>query len=319
MLGRKRRVQRAVAFGSVAAFVGACGARTGLYEPIEGDASSPDAHHDVVSEPDADAAVDAPEDAVPPIDVSVDVPVINECPDAGATLVYVIGAGNELFSFYPPTLSFTLVGQVSCTQNSTPFSMAVNRGGTAYSVFSDGELFQVSTKNAACQPTSYTPSQLGWTNFGMGYATLPDGGDSLFVVEVDFKNPSQGLGTIDTSDFTLSKVGSFQPDLTPECELTGTGDGRLFALCLPSDDSSAILAQIDPLTAKVVGEDQLSLGGGGQALAFAFWGGDFWIFTAPSSQTTVTKYDPVTKQLTPETTLNAVIVGAGVSTCAPQK
>jgi len=312
---RKRRVQRAVTFGSVAALVAACGARTGLYSPLEPEDAAPDVKHDVVHEPDADAAE---EDAVPPIDAIVDIPVVNQCPDAGSTLIYVIGAGNELFSFYPPTLSFNSLGQVNCTQQSSPFSMAVDRTGHAYSVFSDGELFKISTANAACQPTSYQPNQLGWQTFGMGYSTLPDGGDALFVVEVHFTSPSEGLGIIDTNAFTLSKVGSFQPDLTPECELTGTGDGRLFALCLSNDTQVATLAQIDPATAKIIGADQLSLGGGQQALAFAFWGGDFWIFTAPGSQTTVTKYDPVTKSLTPMTTLNAQIVGAGVSTCAPQ-
>jgi hypothetical protein len=198
--------------------------------------------------------------------------------------------------------------------------MGVNRLGIAYSVFSDGELFQISTSNAACKPTKYTPNQLGWSTFGMGYASLPDGGDQLFVVEVDFNQPSLGLGSIDTNNFKLSKVGSFQPDLTSECELTGTGDGRLFALCLSNQTTDGILAQIDQSTAKIVGADSLAgLGSGQQALAFAFWGGDFWIFTAPGSSTNVTKYDPVAKTLTKMTTLNAQIVGAGVSTCAPQQ
>ena len=319
-MGRKRRVQRVVTFGAAAALVGACGARTGLLAPEETDAS-PDVKHDVTHEPDADAEADAPEeDAVPPIDVVfIDVPVPTDCPDAGSTLIYVIGAGNELYSFYPPTLSFKQIGTVSCPGPSSPFSMAVDRLGTAYSVFSDGHLFQISTANAACKPTSYAPNQLGWQNFGMGYATAPDGGDSLYVVQVDFNNPSQGLGTIDTNNFKLSKVASFQPDLTPECELTGTGDGRLFALCLSNQSSDGILAQIDPSNGKIIGEDTLAIGGGQQALAFAFWGGDFWIFTAPGNVTAVTKYDPVAKTLTKETNLNAQIVGAGVSTCAPQQ
>jgi len=195
----------------------------------------------------------------------------------------------------------------------------VNRLGIAYSVFSDGELFQISTSNAACKPTSYQPGQLGWNTFGMGYASLPDGGDQLFVIEVDFQNPSLGLGMIDTQNFKLSKVGNFQPDLTSECELTGTGDGRLFALCLNNNSTDAVLAQIDQQTAKIVGADTLTgLGTGQQALAFAFWGGDFWIFTAPGNTTNVSKYDPVAKTLTKMTTLSAQIVGAGVSTCAPQ-
>lgn len=317
-VGRKKRVQQAVVFAVATVMVGACGARTGLLAPEESDGSLPDVHHDVLHEPDVDAA---DEDAVPPIDVVVvDVPIPTDCPDAGSTLIYVIGAGNELYSFYPPTLGFKQIGVVSCTNQSSPFSMAVNRLGTAYSVFSNGDLFQISTANAACKPTKYTPNQLGWTTFGMGYATAPDGGDSLFVVQVDFQNPSQGLGTIDTTTFKLEDVGAFQPDLTPECELTGTGDGRLFALCLSNGSPDGILAQIDQQTAKVVGEDTLpGLGGGQQALAFAFWGGDFWIFTAPGNTTTVSKYDPVTKKLTTETSLAAQIVGAGVSTCAPQQ
>jgi len=297
----------------------ACGSRTGLLAPEEEDSSldvKPD--HKDAHEAEADVIT---EDVVPPIDVIfVDVPIPTDCPDAGSTLIYVIGAGNELYSFYPPTLGFTKIGTVACTNKSTPFSMGVNRLGIAYSVFSDGELFQVSTANAACKPTTYQPGQLGWNTFGMGYASLPDGGDQLFVIEVDFTQPSLGLGSIDTQSFKLAKVGSFQPDLTSECELTGTGDGRLFALCLDANSNDGILAQIDQQTAKVVGEDTLkNLGSGQQALAFAFWGGDFWIFTAPGNTTNVTKYDPVAKTLTKMTQLNAQIVGAGVSTCAPQQ
>ena len=296
----------------------ACGSRTGLLAPEEEDATpdvKPD-HKDAKAEADAIA-----EDVVPPIDVIfIDVPIPTDCPDAGSTLIYVLGSGNELYSFYPPTLGFKQIGTVNCTNKSSPFSMGVSRLGIAYSVFSDGELFQISTANAACKPTTYKPGQLGWNTFGMGYASLPDGGDQLFVIEVDFQQPSLGLGSIDTQKFTLAKVGSFQPDLTSECELTGTGDGRLFALCLSNNSNDGILAQIDQQTAKVVGEDTLpNLGSGQQALAYAFWGGDFWIFTAPGNTTNVTKYDPVAKTLTKMTTLNAQIVGAGVSTCAPQQ
>ncbi len=297
--------------------VGACGARTGLLAPEELDSSLADVHQDVKH--DHEASIDAgEEDALPPIDVSfIDVPIPNDCPDAGSTLIYVLGAANELYSFYPPTLAFTKIGTVSCGGGSSPFSMAVNRLGIAYAVFDDGHLFQISTANAACQSTTYKPAQLNWNNFGMGYSTGPDGGDSLFVIEVDFTNPSQGLGTIDTSNFTLSKVGSFQPDLTPECELTGTGDGRLFALCL-SQQAGSTLAEIDPQTAKVIGADQLTIGGGQEALAFAFWGGDFWIFTGAGGQSDVNRFRPTDGTTTTPTTHPSTIVGAGVSTCAPQ-
>ncbi len=299
----------------------ACGARTGLVAPEEIDASPQDSGKDAHDAGvDAfDAADAAEEDALPSIDVNIDVPIFTDCPDAGSTLIYVITSQNELFSFYPPTLGFTKIGNIACKSTSTPFSMAVDRLGTAYSVFSDGNLFQISTANAACKSTTYVPSQLGWTNFGMGYTADSDGGETLYVVEVDFQNPSKGLGDIDTQSFKLNFVGNFQPALSPECELTGTGDGRLFALCLPKNGSGSTLAQIDPATAKVIAANSLKAGGNNQALAFAFWGGDFWIFTSPSGPTTVTKYDPLNQTETTATTLGSTIVGAGVSTCAPAK
>ena len=315
---RRRRAQRwAFAIATLAVLL-ACGARTGLVAPEETDAAPHDAGKDV-----HDAGVDAfdasEEDALPPIDVNIDIPVFNECPDAGSTLVYVITSQNELYSFYPPTLAFKKIGNIACNSASTPFSMGVDRLGTAYSVFSDGHLFQISTANAACKSTSFVPGQNGFTNFGMGYSADSDGGETLYVVEVDFQSPSMGLAYIDTQTFKLSFINAFQPDLTPECELTGTGDGRLFALCLPKTGSGSTLAQIDPATAKIVGANSLQVGGGNQALAFAFWGGDFWIFTSPGGSTTVTKYDPQTQGETAVTTLGSTIVGAGVSTCAPSK
>ena len=321
MLPRVRRHIRKVALVTAALVALACGARTGLDSPEELDGSFPDVHQDVAHD---DAEADAAEeDVLPPIDATFpDVPIPNDCPDAGATLIYVIGATNDLYSFYPPTLAFTKIGTVACHDGTqTPFSMAVNHLGIAYSVFTDGNLFQVSTANAACQSTTYTPNQKGFDLFGMGYASNLDGGESLYIIQVDFMSNSMGLGTIDTTAFTFSFVGSFSPALTPECELTGTGDGRLYALCLPKNGTGSTLAQIDPATAQIIGEDQLTTGNGQEALAFAFWGGDFWIFTSTGTmpfKTTVTEYDPVAKTEVAMTALADEIVGAGVSTCAPQ-
>ena len=87
----------------------------------------------------------------------------NDCPDADATLVYLVSAQNELFSFYPPTVTFTSIGTLVCPArpNETPFSMAVDRKGKAYVVFTDGNLFQVSTSTAACIATPFAVGQLG--------------------------------------------------------------------------------------------------------------------------------------------------------------
>ena len=87
----------------------------------------------------------------------------------------------------------------------------------------------------------------------MGYAGLPDGGERLYVVDCNGgASDSLGLGSIDTTTFTLSFIGAFQPT-EPSCELTGTGDGRLFGFCLGTAGGSKVI-QIDPTDAHVIAE-----------------------------------------------------------------
>src|SRR5262249_18576882 len=129
----------------VLAAFGACGARTGIdlapaTEPdAEPDRVVHDATHDRDAgfDGDADADAEAEAEADAPRDVQFrDVPVLDICPDAGSTLIYVLTATNDLYSFYPPTLGFTRIGTLACgSSGSSPFSMAVDRRGIAYSVF----------------------------------------------------------------------------------------------------------------------------------------------------------------------------------------
>lgn len=288
----------------------ACGARTALLVPETEDASI-DATPDTARDASRDRAIDAVEEDV----VFPDVPIISNCPDAGATLIYLLGDGNELYSFYPPTFSFTNIGTIGCTNTSTPNSMAVTRSGIAFANFQDGNMFEISTLNAACKPTPYKPKQLGWTTYGMGYASAPDGGETLYVSGA--QPPPAGLATVDTTSFTLSYVGTFQPTEQQICELTGTGAGELYGYCPTNMNMNSHLIQIDPMTAKVLSSHPFSFSIG-TGYAFAFWGGDFWIFHGTGTST-VTKYDPMTKMESTAGTAPILIVGAGVSTCAPQK
>jgi hypothetical protein len=53
--------------------------------------------------------------------------------------------------------------------------------------------------------------------------------------------------------------------------------------------------------------------------AFAFWGGDFYTFTAPGDTSTVVqRFRPSDGTVVQVASLSLVVVGAGVSTCAPQ-
>jgi hypothetical protein len=319
------------------AVLGACGSRTGLLVPgdrgfVEPDGAVDEDDSGQVADAGPDATDDAAEirDALPPIDVSKPVDAFNNCPDAGATLVYVVSKQKELLSFYPPTAQFTSIGVLACPSSSTPFSMAVDRTGIAYVLYQDGELFRVSTATASCQRTRFQPDQSGFSTFGMGYSHDATGsGETLFVASGgDTSRPS--LGTIDTQTFNLSVVAALRPSIL-SAELTGTGAGDLFAffatrgsaLCdnsggPPSCPDSAI-GQIDKTTGQVVGESILNGNAQGDAWAFAFWGGAFYTFTDPSfgGGTVVNRFDPSDGTITTVAKRTDLIVGAGVSTCAP--
>ena len=301
----------------------ACGSKSGLSTLVLDAGSQPDAAGDAALDV-ADASVEdaSPdvadvhaEDALPPIDASViDVVKPNNCADAAITLVYLFSDAGKLLSFDPATLAIATIGTVACPTSLQPNSMAVDHQGVAYANFTAGaagEIWKLSTATAKCTPTPYK-AQLGFQRFGMGFLGDQDGGEDLYITKSD---GAGALARVLLPSFQLDYKGEFSPALSL-CELTSRGDGQLFALCMKT--SGARLAQIDPQTAKVIGADDLGVGSSTSAFAFAFWGGKFWIFTGNQGVgSTVTEYDPVQKTETQVLTTQEVIVGAGVSTCAP--
>ena len=288
-----------------------CGARTDLGGHLDDEDDATAEDHKADSKADHADVGDAPPDIVFP-----DVPIVTNCADAGTQYIYVITEENELYSFFPPTNGFSKIGDIGCTQNATPFSMGVDRSGIAYSVFTDGNLFQISTLNAACKATTFKPGQSGITTFGMGFSGAADAGETLYIAGEG--NLTARLGSIDTKTFKLSVIGPFQPQNGGRCELTGTGDGRLFAFCLPQNGDGGELVNLDPQTAQIISEVHVSVGTSQDAFAYAFYGGLFYIFTG-SSGSTVTTFDPISLQTKVVASLSSTIVGAGVSTCAPEK
>ncbi len=302
---------------------------------------SVDARADAAADAEPDVTVDAIADAVvdviPPIDVGRPRPVA--CPEAGAaaTLIYLVTTQNDLWSFYPPSLSFTRIGHIDCPSTGTPFSMAVDQTGIAYVVYDDGHLFRVSTATAHCQATPFMVDQEQFQTFGMGYSQNPSGtGETLYVASDE--DPDSGiparLGLIDTTAFAVHTIGAFQPQLV-NAELTGTGAGDLFAFYSlnPTPVGSAAsgppsaIGQIDKTNGRLLGQTVLSGVAQGCAWAFAFWGGDFYEFVAPpgAAQTcgglvlsVVWRYRPSDGTQMEIAKFGETIVGAGVSTCAPQ-
>jgi hypothetical protein len=324
-----------VALPLVALF--ACGSRTGLplpeYEDPDGGlvTPEPDAHPNPTADahplPPVDTGVDV--DALPTIDaqplrdVNVDL-----CRDAGATLVYAVTESDHLLRFDPPAASFSTIGTLACADVANPFSMAVDRKGIAYVLYatygstSPGHIYRVSLATSACLPTSFV-APVGFESFGMGFAADDQGpGETLYVAS---DNATGGeLGSIDTTTDSLTPVGFFSPPILG-AELSGTGDGRLFAFYTEGGPTVATgpvyVAQIDKASGKMIARTDLPGVTQGQAWAFAFWGGDFYLFTAPATAagSIVQRYRPTDGSITQVAEYPERIVGAGVSTCAPER
>jgi hypothetical protein len=316
----------------------ACGDRTGLLVPVVFETENPDSASSGSnsgstsgsSSGDDDAGDDATTvaDALPPVDVTVPPDAFNDCPDAGSTFIYLVGIGEGLYSFYPPTVTFRRIGTLSCPDPSggTPFSMAVDRTGTAYVLYSHGALFRVSTATAACEPTPFVSGQAGFdARFGMGYSRdTQDTGETLYVI-----GETGDLATIDTTNFSLHRIAPVAPTVDG-AELTGTGGGDLFAFyastgALPCSSShtcrDSAIGQINKATGQQTNESVLTGVSQGQAWAFSFWGGDFYTFTEASvGGTRITRYRPTDGSIvTVAQRSDFRIVGAGVSTCAPAR
>ncbi len=237
------------------------------------------------------------------------------CPD-NLKQIYLLGQDASLHQFDPMTLKFTTIGTINCSGTAgNPNSMGVDRNGIAWVNFDDGSLQRVRVKDAACTGTSFNFSSAGFTSqVGMAFVSDVAGSaaESLYVAAFD----GSGVAKVDTTALTLSRVGSYGVSGLGAAELTGTGDARLFAFF----QQTASVAPVTRSTGKLGTQATVPGLVVGNAWAFAFWGGDFWLFADPdaTANSTVTQFDMSTGKasvVVPDA--GFVIVGAGVSTCAP--
>ncbi|MGE3547281.1 MAG: hypothetical protein AB7L28_25365, partial [Kofleriaceae bacterium] len=194
----------------------------------------------------------------------------------------------------------------------------IDRTPSAWVLYNSGELFKVDTKTLQCSPTSWNHA-LGLTHFGMGFSTDAAAGttDSLFIAGggAVIPGPTAKMAKLDTSTMSAVQIG----EVSGNPELTGTGNAELWGWF--PDPTAPKIMQLDKATGAGIKTFQLpSLAGQPGAWAFAFWGGDFWIFLMKDLefQTTVYQVDGTTGMVKGMSNAGGrVIVGAGVSTCAP--
>ena len=257
----------------------------------------------------------------------IDQPPPDNCSDA-AKLIYVVDEDNRFSSFTPhPTPMFNDLGVLNCPATpgplgipATPFSMSVDRDAIAWVLYSNGELLRVETANPGnCTKANFQVNQQGFLLMGMGFVADNPGStlDTLYVAGGTGPGAGTGatLGTIDMDTFVLTPIGP----VSGWPELTGTGDAKLWGFY--PDTTPPKVSEI----AKASGQEGTTwalptLQGEPRAWAFAFWGGDFWIFLMRQGELDTTVYHVKGTDGSMEVALagtGRVIVGAGVSTCAP--
>lgn len=239
------------------------------------------------------------------------------CSDGARGYIYLLDEGGFLLRYKPDETKFEALGRPACATASKPFSMSVDRSAAAWILFQDGQIFRVDTTTLDCQATGFAPGQAGLTQFGMGFASnsAGSGAETLFVAGGAL--PGIGgttLARIDTPALTVATIGP----LDGWIEMTGNGLGELWGFAPTPPE----VFRLDKSNATKLDRHQLSGMPTDFALAyaFAFWGGAFHVFLrgAAAFSSNVWKYDLATGQLTTAVTNSGyIIVGAGVSTCAP--
>jgi hypothetical protein len=240
---------------------------------------------------------------------------------ASAKLVYVVDAGNTFSSFKPDTGTFVDIGTLSCPTTDPldePFSMAIDRVPSAWVLYSSGEVFHVDVNTLKCDKTPFQPGTAGFTQFGMGFVSNSAGSndETLFIAGGTTAGAAGAhLGTLDTTTFAARAVGP----IGGWPELTGTGGAELWGFF--PDTRNPKVARISKTSGALSDTFALpTLQGDPAAWAFAFWGGDFWIFLQRANDTSTTVWHLVQSNGHLEAAVpnsGRHIVGAGVSTCAP--
>jgi hypothetical protein len=241
--------------------------------------------------------------------------------------IFVISDQRGFYSFNPPTLAFKKLGTLSCpTTADRPTSMAIDRHGTAWVRYSDGTLWRVSTRDLSCEKTSFIPAAEAapFYQFGMGFSTSAKGDSNEQLYLSDSKG--YGHARLDLQAMKVLFVGPYTGALANKrAELTGTGDGRLYGFFVSTPTSGSQIAEIAKATGSIVSVTDLPSVLPGDAYAFSFYGGDFYLYThvtpdggADAGGSSVTRVRPSDGSI--EVVLSKVgfrIMGAGVSTCAP--
>jgi hypothetical protein len=257
-----------------------------------------------------------------------------DCPDLEVPLddgIFVLSGDAELWKYFPMGNNFEMLGALNCPGLFSTFSMAVDRQGFAWVQFVGGELRKVAVSDLTqCEDPGYQINQQGVNQFGMAFVSNSqiDACDRIYGntwngIAPFSESPNAGdFITIDPDTLLVTKLGKTNFN---GAEATGTGDGRAYVFGGTNPAKLVELDKTDATALEVFPLNGLEINNG--AFAFAFFAGDFYFFTDSNNDNTnseVTHLDYDDSDMNGVQDLKKIvnaapllIVGAGVSTCAP--
>lgn len=271
-----------------------------------------------------------PTTGIEPTGADNELPEEDQCPCVADNQdIYLLSDNGSIWSLDPTDNSFTFITDVECGGMTDTFSMGVSRKGRAWLQYVSGDLYTVDLTDpgSPCKDPGFISGAPKFPNFGMAFVSndASDYCDKLYAhsgIAPELEGPGVGaLGVIDPQTLVLSEIVAIDHAWG---ELTGTGDGRLFAF---QGYEETWIREYDKATGAVLGTWPLPGLASPGAFAFAYWGGDFYLFvTDPedlvgASHVLHLDFDESDGNGVVLTTLIESapirVVGAGVSTCAP--
>lgn len=252
----------------------------------------------------------------------------DDCPTNGTgDPIFLMTNGGDIYSFAPLTSSFTFLGKLNCPVSigAHPHTLAVDRSHILWVMFDArvGEntastfegIYRADPVNGYCMRTPYVTDWMTFAPdglFGMAFAGMPNGTEALFASD-------SALVRFDPNGLGSQRVGDIDTG-HQRVLLSGSGDGRMFAMLPQSTKYPSSLVEINKSNASVIGVYKLALADApNNDVAMAFWGGDVFVFAGQQDNSTHVYRHRLHDQ---STSLVAVrssshFLSASVSTCAP--
>jgi hypothetical protein len=197
--------------------------------------------------------------------------------------IFVLGDDGALWSYDPRADAFAFVIGPVCATTGRPFSMAVDGRGRAWILDVDSHRMQLFdlVSPGACVDSGYLPTNPEFPLFGMGFLSRDAAHEcaSLYVHSYSGDGPfaeGPGIGALGVVEGAPLGVRTIAPIDYDGGELSGTGDGRLFAF---TGVRPSKLVEYDPSTGAVIETRPLVGLPRTNASAFAFFAGDLYLFT----------------------------------------